>query len=131
MAFSSGEAEMNVTPLIDVLLVLIIIFLIIVPVAPTGEEAQIPQENKGRSVPDTIRTVVIQVVPNGPGDASLKINEETVTWDNLRQRLFDIYKTRAEKVAFIRADRDAEFEPVARVIDIAHAAGVVNIGLMK
>lgn len=131
MAFSSGEAEMNVTPLIDVLLVLIIIFLIIVPVAPTGEEAQIPQENKGRSVPDTVRTIVIQVVPNGPADATLKINEESVTWDNLRQRLFDIYKTRAEKVAFIKADSETEFEPVARVIDIAHAAGVVNIGLMK
>src|SRR5690349_11898022 len=123
MAFSSGEAEMNVTPLIDVLLVLIIIFLIIVPVAPTGEEAQIPQENKGQSTPDTVRTIVIQVVPNGPGDALLKINEESVTWDNLRPRLFDIFKQRAEKVAFIKADSQTEFEPVARVIDIAHAAG--------
>jgi biopolymer transport protein ExbD len=131
MAFSSGEAEMNVTPLIDVLLVLIIIFLIIVPVAPTGEEAQIPQENKGQSAPDTVRTIVIQVVPNGPGDAMLKINGDSVTWGDLRPRLFDIFKQRAEKVAFIKADSEAEFEPVARVIDIAHAAGVVNIGLMK
>ncbi|HET9695904.1 MAG TPA: biopolymer transporter ExbD [Terriglobales bacterium] len=131
MAFSSGEAEMNVTPLIDVLLVLIIIFLIIVPVAPTGEEAQIPQENKGQAQTETIRTIVIQVVPNGPGDATLKINGDSITWDDLRPRLFDIFKQRAEKVAFIKADSETEFEPVARVIDIAHAAGVVNIGLMK
>lgn len=131
MAFSSGEAEMNVTPLIDVLLVLIIIFLIIVPVAPTGEEAQIPQENKGQAQTETIRTIVIQVVPNGPGDATLKINGDSSTWDDLRPRLFDIFKQRAEKVAFIKADSETEFEPVARVIDIAHAAGVVNIGLMK
>ncbi len=131
MAFSSGEAEMNVTPLIDVLLVLIIIFLIIVPVAPTGEEAQIPQENKGQAQTETIRTIVIQVVPNGPGDATLKINEQSVSWEDLRPKLFDIFKERAEKVAFIKADSQTEFEPVARVIDIAHAAGVVNIGLMK
>ena len=131
MAFSSGEAEMNVTPLIDVLLVLIIIFLIIVPVAPTGEEAQSPQENKGQAQTETIRTIVIQVVPNGPGDATLKINGDSITWDDLRPRLFDIFKQRAEKVAFIKADSETEFEPVARVIDIAHAAGVVNIGLMK
>ncbi len=131
MAFSSGEAEMNVTPLIDVLLVLIIIFLIIVPVAPTGEEAQIPQENKGQAQTETIRTIVIQVVPNGPGDATLKINEQSVSWEDLRPKLFDIFKQRAEKVAFIKADAETEFEPVARVIDIAHAAGVVNIGLMK
>jgi biopolymer transport protein TolR len=131
MAFSSGDAEMNVTPLIDVLLVLIIIFLIIVPTVPTGEKALLPQESKDRAQPDTVRTIVIQIGSNGPGGATLKINGDAVTWNNLRPRLFDIFKQRAEKVAFVKADAETEFEPVARVIDIAHAAGVENIGLIK
>ncbi len=130
MAFTSGQAEMNVTPLIDVLLVLIIIFLIIVPVAPTGEEANIPREPNGESVKTPERTIVIQVAAKGK-EAELRINEEVVKWDDLRMRLFDIFKTRAEKVAFVRADSDVEFEQVAQAIDIAHSAGVANIGLMR
>lgn len=131
MAFSTGQAEMNVTPLIDVLLVLIIIFMILVPVAPTGVEANIPRDPTSKTDPPRIRTIVIQLHSDGAQGTALSINEEPVTWDNLQSRLRDIYKERAEKVAFIRADADINFEPVAQVIDIAHAAGVDNVGLMK
>jgi biopolymer transport protein TolR len=127
MAFSSGQAEMNVTPLIDVLLVLIIIFMIIVPVAPTGEQALIPHPPDDTKAPPPVRTIVIQLHKNG----SLAINDEAVTWENLQSRLFDIFKERAERVAFVRADADMDFEPVAQAIDIAHAAGVDNVGLMR
>ena len=130
MAFSSGQAEMNVTPMIDILLVLIIVFMVIVPVAPRGLEANIPHEPT-KSEPATVRTVVIQLHTNGVGPADLKINDEPVSWEDLRARLTAIFKERAEKVAFVRADAEMKFEQVAEVIDIAHAAGVDTVGLMR
>jgi biopolymer transport protein TolR len=131
MAFSSGQAEMNVTPLIDILLVLIIIFMIIVPVAPTGLEANIPREPTDKTEPSLVRTIVIQLHMSNTKEAVLSINEEPVAWENLRAKLIDIYKERAEKIAFVRADSEMPFEQVAQVIDIAHAAGVSNVGLMR
>jgi len=123
--------QMNVTPMIDVLLVLIIIFMMITP-SSTGLEALIPQPATQTPPPQPENPIVIQVTapPERTGPPELKINQHPVTWENLDQALTDIYKSRAKKVAFVKGDSDLEYEYVASVIDIAHHAGVDRIGLI-
>jgi biopolymer transport protein ExbD len=125
--------QINVTPLIDVLLTLIIVFMLVVSMdQEQGETAQIPQPDQKQTAEGTqSRTIVIQVVwTTKDTPPTFKINQEDVRWEDLEIRLEQIYLTRAEKVAFVRGDADVDFQYVADVIDVAHHAGVQKVGLL-
>ena len=125
---SATKADINMTPMIDVLLVLIIIFMVITPLTPKGLEALVPQPPKAdqpQSQADQ-RTVVIVI----NRDKSMSINQEPTDEQRLGPRLEEIFKTRAERVIFVRGDNDLEYQYVAKAIDIAHGAGIDKVGLM-
>jgi biopolymer transport protein ExbD len=133
MGSSGGSmSEINVTPMIDVLLVLLIIFMVIVPVTPKGLDAMVPQPPKDpqKTPPNNDRTIVVQVLGKAGIAPQYKINETDVQHNELQARLTEIYSNRAERIMFVKGDDDVDFKYVADVIDIARAANVDHIGLM-
>ena len=119
------KAEMNVTPMIDVLLVLIIIFMVIMPSLSTGLNTDIPQNPTENSKPP-VDDIVISVL----ADETVRINEETVALGDLEDRLKAIFKNAANHVIFVRGDKSIDFDRVAQVIDIAKGAGLDRVALM-
>jgi biopolymer transport protein ExbD len=138
MAFSMQgggalRSEINITPMIDVLLVLIVVFMIVVAMSSEkGLRAEIPQPAaKNARAADAESNIVIQIAWKGDKQPpTLKINQEDVQWEDLHDRLFEIYKQRADHVAFVKGDDQIDFQYVADAISIARGSGVDKIGLL-
>jgi biopolymer transport protein ExbD len=118
-------AEVNVVPLIDILLVLLVIFIVIRPPVPFGLTVDLPQQATEQALPSPY-VIVVQVF----GDGTLRINQDPVQWQDLQGRLQEIFKMRASRVAFVRGDGALEFGAVARAIDVMRASGINSVGLM-
>ena len=132
MAMSLGgsdkpRADINMTPMIDVLLVLIIIFMVITPIAPKGLHTLIPQPaSPGTPQSPDDENLIISVL----NDGTVRVNRESLTWDSLQGRLAGILRTSGARPVFVRGESGIDFEPVAMAIDLAKGAGAERIGLM-
>src|SRR5258708_13750142 len=125
------SAEINVTPMIDVLLVLIIIFLVVLPHHWVGEKVEIPQPSKETVRADPEKQIVIQLHDSGESQRPLlRINQEEVKWEDWETRLKDIYTQRMGKVPFLHCDPEVDFEYVPHVVAFTHHARLPRQGFM-
>lgn len=120
------SSDPNVVPLIDILLVLVVVFMVISPVTSKGLDTLVPQRALVEEPPAQAATVVVQVTAAG----KVMVNQRETGWDQLGLCLSDIFKSRAEKVAFVRGDDSVEFGEVARAVGIMRSAGVEKVGLL-
>jgi biopolymer transport protein ExbD/biopolymer transport protein TolR len=118
-------SEVNVVPLIDILLVLLVIFMIM-PHRQMGLMTELPQPATPLITVEPTGNIIVQIAPDG----SLRINQSVVQLDELRARLESVLAPRARRVAFLQGDGSLEFQAVAQVLDTMHAAGASPVGLL-
>lgn len=130
MAMTTGTSRstINVTPLIDILLVLLIIFMVITPTQSVGLEAAVPQPAAG--APPAVPTPASSIVVEIDRDRNLTINTTPVEPGSLADRLREIFQSRNTRLVFVKADGDLEFQHVARTIDTIKSAGIERVGLL-
>jgi biopolymer transport protein ExbD/biopolymer transport protein TolR len=122
-----AKADINVTPFIDILLVLLVIFMTITPRMPVGYAANIPQTPPpGPTQPQDDRAIIISMDRNG----EIRINRTVVELSAVPAKLLEIFKSRNDKTAFIEADSELLFSQIAQLIDVARAGGIDRVGLI-
>lgn len=134
MAMQTGsgrgpKSDINITPYVDILLVLLIIFMVIQPTTQYDLRARVPQDAP-EDIPEDVIVKSDAIVISINADGSLRINQDPVSLQRLGARLFEIYSARANKNMFVQANEDLPFGDVINVIDIAKGSGVGDIGLM-
>jgi len=136
MAMTNGNglrgisSDINVTPLIDVLLVLLIIFMVIVPAVPRGLGVLVPQPPAKGIVETPDGTIVVSVLHAAGAQVAYKINQTDVPKDGLLARLTTIYANRSERTMFVKGDDDLNYAQIAEVIDVGRSAGVDRVGMI-
>jgi len=123
---SGPKCDINITPYIDILLVLLIIFMVITPTKQLDLEVKVPQENTDKSTPPALGVIVVSMSET----AQLAINQEPISFGELGPKLLEIYSARANKNMFISASAKLPYGDVVKIIDIAKGAGVLDVGLL-